>query len=335
VSNVTIKEVAEKAGVSIATVSRVLNNNYPVSDITRKKVLEAIKELNFQPNNIARSLRKNTTYLIGVVIPDSSNPFFIDIIRGVDKIISEEGYSLILADTEEDMEKEVNVLKKLSEKRVDAVILASSGSKNEYVKELLKRNIPVILIDRKIEGIETDLIVSDNYGGAYNLTKFLIENGHRDICIVNGNLEVSTAVERFEGFKAAMHDYSIPVYKEFILYGDFSEVKAYKEIKRMIQKGKLPTAIFTANNRMAEGVMVALQEERLQIPDDISLVTFEEIRNQKLIRPKLTYIKQDGYSMGQKAGELVINKLKNNSKIMPKEIIFVCTLVINESVRKV
>ena len=331
--SVTIKDVAKYAQVSIATVSRVLNNNYPVSKETREKVLNAMKDLNFKPNSIARSLKNNITHLIGVVVPDISNPFFMDIIKGIDYVVNKEDYSLILSNTDENFEKELNVLKRLSQKRVDAIILSSSNIDNDYVDELIKENIPIVLVDRKIKNTKADVVVSDNYGGAYTLTKYLIEMGHKNICIVNGNLNVSTGRERFEGFKTAMRDYNINIKNEFILNGYFGWEKAYEETKRLINQREMPTAIFAANNQMAEGVMLALKENNIDIPGDISLVTFEEIRNQKLIRPKLTCIKQNALLIGEKAGQIILEKLKNKN-IKSKEIVFVSDLIINDSVKK-
>jgi LacI family transcriptional regulator len=333
--NVTIKDVAKYAQVSIATVSRVLNDNYPVSKETKEKVLKAMNELNFKPNSIARSLKSNITHLIGVVLPDISNSFFMEIIKGIDSVVSKEEYSLILSYTDENFERELNVLKRLSQKRVDAIILASSNTDNKYVDDLIKENIPVVLIDRKIKNSNVDVIVSDDFGSSYMLTKYLIEMGHKDICIVNGNLNVSTGIERYEGFKAAMMDHNIEIKDDFILNGYYSWEKAYERVKKLItDKKKIPTAIFAANNRMAEGAMLVLKENHLKIPDDVSLVTFEEIENQKLIEPKLTCIKQNALLMGKKAGQMILERIKDK-EANPKEIVVVSDLVINGSVKKI
>ncbi|MCP2240322.1 LacI family DNA-binding transcriptional regulator [Thermoanaerobacterium thermosaccharolyticum] len=333
---ITIKDVAQKAQVSVATVSRVINNNYPVSDKTRHNVLLAINELNFQPNGIARSLKRNFTSMIGLVIPDITNPYFMSIGKGIESVVSKRGYVIILCNTDENLDKEINSLKILSEKRVDAIILTTSSEDNDHIKELINKGIPVVLVDRKIKGFNTDVVINDNFGSSYLLTKHIIQKGHRDICIVNGLLNVSTGKERFEGFKAAMEEHNIPIKSEFILNGNFNSKIAYNEVKKLLKNGYRPTAIIAANNLMAEGVMLAILEEKLSIPNDISLVAFEEIRNQELITPKVTYINQNGFLMGQKAGELVLEKINNNLnglKRHGREIILVPDLVIRDSVK--
>lgn len=194
----------------------------------------------------------------------------------------------------------------------------------------------MLLVDRRIKGVNTDVIVNDNYGSSYMLTKYLIQNGHKDICIVNGSLSVSTGYERFCGFKAAMEEFGIPIKDEFVLNGNFKAKIAYREIKKLLKSNKRPTAIVAANNLMAEGIMEALQEENLAVPDDISLVCFEKIRNQRLVKPKLTYINQNGFLMGEKAGEIVLEILENKSKDKTrkiKEVILVSDLIVKESVK--
>ncbi|RXI50495.1 LacI family transcriptional regulator [Clostridium tetani] len=312
-SKITIKEVAKRANVSTATVSRVLNNNYPVSDEARKEVLKAASELNYKPNGVARSLKKNKTNLIGIIVADISNPFFMSVARGVESVVSEE-YNLILSSTDESPDKEVKLLNMMLEKKVDGIVIASSNIDSSAIKSIIASGIKLVLIDRKVDDVTLDYIANDNFNGSFLLTESLIKKGHKDIAIVNGCLNVTTAIERFNGYRAAMNKYGLKIDKDFILQGNYSTSIAFVETRNLIRKGKLPTALLSANNSMTEGIMKALKSEKVRIPEDISLVSFGEITNQEFIEPKITCIKQNPFLMGQKAGEVILDKLNGKSK---------------------
>lgn len=333
---VTIKEVAEKANVSIATVSRVLNNNYPVSEDARLRVLEAIGELNYQPNGVARSLKSKRTHMIGIVVADITNPYFMQIAKGIESVVSNKGYNLIFCSTNENPTRELKLLRLLNEKRVDALVLASCDKDGSYVRQLIEHGTPVVLVDRKIYGLNADTIVEDNFNAAYNITNYLINKGHRKISIVNGLLNISTGLERFEGFKKALEDNNLPIYKEYILQGNFNREDSYNAVKNMIakQKDDLPTAIFAANNLMAEGAMIAIYENGLRIPEDISLVSFGDLSVPQLINPKLTLVSQNAYTIGQKAGEIALERI-HGRKDGFKEFVMVPEMHIGDSVSKI
>lgn len=330
---VTIREVAKRANVSIATVSRVLNNNYPVSEDVKIKVLEAISALNYQPNGIARSLKSKRTYMIGIVVGDITNPYFMQIVKGVESVVTTKGYNIILGSTNENPTQELKLLRLLNEKRVDAIILATCDNDGSYIKQLIEQGIPIVMVDRKIEGVNTDIIVEDNFSASYNLTNYLIKKGHKKISIVNGLLNISTGKERFEGFKRALEDNGIPIVEEYILKGNFNRENAYNSVKKMIEtlESNLPTAIFAANNLMAEGAMIAIYEKKLRIPEDISIVSFGDISIPQLVKPKLTVISQNAYAIGQKAAEIVIERISGRKKEY-KEFIMVPELQVGESV---
>lgn len=313
-SKVTIKEVAERAKVSTATVSRVLNNNYPVSDEVRNEVLKVISELNYQPNGIARSLKINKTNLIGIIVADISNPFFMGVGKGIESVVSKEGYNLIFCSTDESPEKEVRLLNMIAEKKVDGIVISPSTTNSSIIKNIMGYGIKVVLVDRKVNDINVDYIATDDFNGSFLLTESLIKKGHKDIAIINGNLDVSTAKERFDGYKAAMERYGLKIDKDFVLSGNYSTDIAFIETMKLIKKGKLPTALLSTNNSMAEGVMKAFKSEKIRIPEDISLASFGDITNQEFIEPKITCIKQKPFLMGQKAGELILDKLNDKSK---------------------
>ncbi|MDI6600641.1 MAG: LacI family DNA-binding transcriptional regulator [Thermoanaerobacteraceae bacterium] len=333
---VTIKEVAKKANVSIATVSRVLNNNYPVSEDVRLKVLEAISELNYQPNGVARSLKSKRTHMIGIVVADITNPYFMQIAKGVESVVSSKGYNLIFCSTNENPTKELKLLRLLNEKRVDAIVLATCDKDGSYIKQLIEHGTPVIMVDRKIHGLNADTIVEDNFNAAYNITNYLINKGHKKISVVNGLLSISTGKERFEGFKKALEDNGILLIEKYVLKGNFNREDAYNAVKNMIkeQREDLPTAIFAANNLMAEGAMIAIYEQGLRIPEDISIVSFGDLSVPQLIKPKLTLISQNAYVIGQKAGEIALEKI-NGEKDNYREYVMVPDLRVGESVKQV
>lgn len=335
---VTITEVAKRANVSISTVSRVLNKNYPVSDEVKERVLQAISELNYQPNAVARSLKKQKTNMIGVVVADISNPFFMQIAKGIESVVGPEKYNLIFCSTDENPSKEHALLRLLSEKRVDGIILASCNTDSSYINQLAEKNFPIILIDRKVPNCSADVIVEDNFSSAYKLTKYLIQMGHKKIGIVNGLLKVSSGAERFAGYKKALEDDDIKLRDDYVLQGNFKRLDAYNAARQLIlnNKNDLPTAMFAANNLMAEGIMVALREFDLKIPEDISLVSFGDISTPDLIDPKLTVISQNTFAIGQKAGETVLYRIQNGVESADfKEFIMVPEMSIGNSVKKI
>lgn len=224
-NNATIKDIAKELNISTATVSRVLNNSGYASDEVKKKVLETAKRLNYRPNAIARSLKKHQTNTIGIIVPDISNPFFMKVSRGIEDIVHKNGYHLIFASADENPKKEREMPQVLYEKRVDALVLATSGENEDYIKKIKSAGIPIILVDRKInnETLGLDYVVEDNIQGAYELTRYIIKHGHTRIGVVNGSLTVSTGWERFEGCKMALKENGIDLNSAYTFNGDFTK----------------------------------------------------------------------------------------------------------------
>lgn len=336
-NRVTIKEVAKIAGVSTATVSRVLNDNYPVSSDVKQKVQDIMEQLNYERNEIARSLKNNKSYMIGIVVSDILNPYFMSIAKGVESLVHSLGYNLIFCSSDENGEKELNLLKLLSERRVDAVVLASCNYEPSEINEIIKKGIKIIMVDSRIKGANADVVIEDGFSGAYSLINHVIGQGHRRIAAVNGSLNVSTGIERFEGYKAALKNNGIELNKDYIIEGNFKREDAYEEVKDMLLRNRnyLPTAIFTASNFMAEGAMIAIRELGLRIPEDISLVSFGNISVPALVQPQLTYVSQDAFAIGLKAGEILLGKLNEDDvSNLCREYVLVPQLIIGESVKK-
>ncbi|WP_040205219.1 LacI family DNA-binding transcriptional regulator [Neobacillus jeddahensis] len=330
-NNVTIKDVAKESGVSTATVSRVLSNKGYASNEIREKVLSTAKKLNYQPNALARSLKNHQTNTIGVVIPDISNPYFMKISRGIEDTVYPNGYNLIFASAEEKPKKEKELLNVLFEKRVDAIVLATSGHNEETVDRITKNGIPFILVDREIRDYEAtiDYIAEDNFKAAYELTNYLLGKGHTRIGVINGSLEVSTGLERYNGFQKAIIDYGLEEDPELIYNGNFNQEDGEKAVDRFFNSENKPTAILSFNNTMSFGALLQLSRMGYRLPKDVTMASFGEVEAAQLLKsPEIVYVSQSPYEMGVRVGEIIMNRLLNNAnepiveKFRPKLMVF-------------
>lgn len=319
----TIKDIAKASGASTATVSRVLSNTGYASKEIRAKVLEVAKRLNYQPNGIARSLKMERTNTIGIIIPDIANPYFMQISKGIEDIVQQDGYNLIFASSDENPAKEKEMLRVLLEKRVDAIVLATSDNNNESIKQLGDIGVPIILIDRKIDDDQLDLdsVVEDNFHGAYQLTDYLIKNNHHQIGVVNGSLKVSTGMERFLGYKQALKDNDIELDQDLIYKGNFIVEDGTKAVNHFLNRLSRPTAILSFNNTMTLGVILQLTRLGLDIPKDMVVASYGETEVAQLLSPPgIVYVKQSPYKMGIRAGELILERLTNKAKKPTHEV---------------
>lgn len=309
----TIKDVAEKAGVSTATVSRVLNDNYPVSKDAYEKVQKAIKETGYRINTLAKSLKMNKTFMIGMVVPDISNPYFMEIARGFEDIVSGYGYTLTFCSTDEDSKKEIKLLKALNDKRVDYVILASSLKESGPIKELMAQGLNILMVDTILPELDVDFVVEDNRRASYQLVDYALQLGHQRVGIVNGIMDISTAKDRYEGFREALTNHSVDYNEAYTVDGGYYRDIAYRNVKTMLRSNinKLPTLLYATNNQMTEGAMIAIKEMGLRIPEDISIVSFGDIILPELVDPRLTIIEQNSRAIGEKAGEILMQRLEN------------------------
>ncbi len=307
----TIYNVAERAGVSPITVSRVINNSGYVSEKTREKVMRAIEELQYVPNELARSLKGQRTHTIALVITDVTNPFFTTVARGVEDIANQNGYSVILCNTDENLDKEKFYINKFLSKRVDGAIIATASGNSQHLLRLKQRDFPFVLIDRMVEALDVDIVRGDNVRGAYELTTHLIELGHRRIALINGPCLVSSAQQRLEGFMKALQDHGLPLDESLIKESNYKRDGGYESAIELLKAPELPTAIFAANNLLAIGAIVALREHGLRVPGDISLVSFDDIELASLIYPFLTVVNQPAYTMGTLAMQLLLDRMSD------------------------
>jgi LacI family repressor for deo operon, udp, cdd, tsx, nupC, and nupG len=331
-TNIKITDVAELAGVSPATVSRVLTNNVNVSEKTKRRVNEAITQLNYKPNRLASNLRRSSSGLIMVILPDISNLFFNEVIRGFQTVARKNGYHVLLASSDNDAEEEKRLLTLVSERVVDGVILtAVSLSQNELLE--LCRNIPVVLSCRYPEGSDIPVVSIDNITAAREATQYLIGLGHRRIATITGPLQVVISRDRLKGYKQAMEMEELPVVQQYIQEGDFSVQSGSNMMMKLLAMQEPPTAVFVASDEMAVGAIKAVKECGLRVPEDISICGFDGLSLGTLVEPNLTTIHQPKYEMGVQAMELLLQLL---DKEMPerKQYVLPHRLLVRGSCRR-
>lgn len=274
---VTVRDVARAAGVSAITVSRVVNASGPVNAITRERVEKAIADLRYVPNGMAKSLKSRQTHTLALVLTDITNPFWTTVARGVEDTAAARGYHVIVCNTDEDPQKELNYINILVQRRIDGMILAPSSNNTERLDLLSRYDMPCVLIDRHVKGKKMDIVRGDNAKGGFALTRHLIGLGHRDIAIMSGPVEVSTASQRLDGYRRALAAHDIPIQPDYIKYGTFKEGSSEQIVKELLAASPRPTAIVAMNNLMCIGALRALRAEGLRVPEDIALVSFDDI----------------------------------------------------------
>ncbi len=310
----TVKDVASVANVSVATVSRVLNGNYYVSPDVENRVRAAIDALGYVQNSIARSLKMNSTHMIGYVVSDISNTYHISAARAAEDILRNEGYSMILCSTENSQERERKYLDLMIGKNVDALVLNTTGMNDEYIVNLNK-NMPIVLVNRKISSPEFtgDFVDTNGYEGCYHLTKLLLSIGHRKIYVLHGPQHLSNSQERLAGFKAAMKEYDITVDSSYPYQfaGSFSLQSGIDAIEALCTMKDKPTAIMSQNNMMTIGVLKGLKFRNISIPEELSLVSYDGIDNLDLMTVRPTIANFDTNIIGSQIATLLLERIKN------------------------
>ena len=330
---VTVKAVAQKAGVSTSTAARVLGNYGAVSDAMKEKVRNAARDLNYVPNALARSLITLQTHTIGLVVPDIRNTFFGTVARSVEQVAKNSGYRVFMCDTDGDFGLETDYLQDLFERRVDGIILASSASSG-YSHELIARSpIPVVLIDRSVKGVKLDCVRTNHEQGAYIASKHLIGLGHGRIGIVLGTGEESVHRERLSGYRYALDEAGICFDEALVKRRDWS--KGLEAVDELLQERPRPTAIFTTNNVVTVGVLSDLKRLSLRVPDNMAIVAFDDLDVGFLLESPLTAIKQNPSLIGRTSMELLLQRLERlggeEGNLPPQEVIMQPTLTVRAS----
>lgn len=312
----TIKDVANKAGVSTATVSRVLNGERVKSE-TRDKVIKAIKVLGYRPNQIARSLKTQKTHTVGFVVPDYGQ-FFMQIAKVVEDVLNGIGYSLVVCYSDENPEQEKARIRMLMEKQVDGMLVVPTSDKDDYLQDLNKKGIPVVLIDRMVKDIQADCVLVDNVNGAYQAVEHLITKGYNRIGLINGRLEVTTGEERFRGYLRVFEDYNLPIDKEIIRMGDFSMKSGYENMKALMSIENPPDAVFIANCYMTVGAMLAVNEMNIKVPGEVAIAGFDDTELTRLSNPPITAVMQPVQEIGETAAKLLYKRITGDTSDFPR-----------------
>lgn len=330
--NPTVKDVSRQAGVSTATVSRVLAGFDEVSPETRERVLQAVKDLNYQPNRNARNLRKSTTSKIGVVISDIQNPFFGSLVRGIEKITIKDDYTIILGNSDEDPLREQKLITMLLEEGVAGIILVPTNPDTDCYRPFLQSGTPLVVIDRRLPTPDLDMVLVDGFAGAALAVEHLVHLGHRHIGYVGGLPHLSVMHEREQGYLAALQNHTIPFEPAYLQTGNNRQDGGYTAVRELLALEQPPSAILIANNLMTLGGLQAIHESGLQIPGQISLVGFDDMDWAASLRPPLTVIAQPAFEMGETAASLLLERIRNPEK--PYETVMLKThLIVRASCR--
>ena len=312
---VTIDDIAKKAGVSSATISRVLNNSSYVKEETREKVLKIIEEMNYVPSAIARSLSKRETSTIGIVVPDITNSYFGEIIKGISKIAEEAELNIILFNTNNNVKSELKALEEIKKHRLKGVIMTpgfgDTKFQYEFIEAIKSINIPIVLVSADLNYITLSGVFVDDILGGYLATKSLIENGHNKIGIITGIMSSSSAVNRLSGYKRALKENSISINYEYIKEGKFKLEEAYKLTNDFLRMENPPTAIIACSNRMTLGVIKALIQQKINVPNDIAIIGFNRVELMDIVGINLSYIEDSPIALGESSIRLLLDIFKS------------------------
>lgn len=338
----TLSEIAETVGVTPMTVSRVVNRSGYVSDETRKKVMRAVKELNYRQNGLARNLRRQRTETIGLVLGDISNPYSTELARAVRETALAQNFSLFICISEHSAKEDIIAFESLANHSVDGIIVAtrSNAGGDKYLRGIVESNVPVVVIGRDFQHEDVDFVSPDNLKGGFEATQHLIDLGHERIAFLGANLKGGSSLKRLQGYLKALEAHNIEI-DERLITGrneDVSEVPGYSTeevgfegMKRLLSLPNPPTAVFARNDFTAIGAMSAINEAGLKIPEDIALVGFDDIPLAMRTSPPLTTIRQPMRLEGKIAAELLFERIQNRERTPRRERILNCDLIVRES----
>jgi LacI family transcriptional regulator len=335
--NATLKHIADKVGLSVSTVSRVLNgksDNYRISKKTQKIINKAAARLHYSPNLLARGLRLSKTHSIAYIIPDISNPFFASIAKSIEKYARRYDYSILLCDSEENTDIEKTIIRIMLERKVDGLIITPVGLELSHLAQVIKKKIPLVLLDRYFPELNVSYVTSDNVQGAFDAVSLMIENGHERIACIQGLNNTSPNNDRLKGFKDAHKKYNISYDKSLIVGDSFGEQNGYVETKLLLKKKIQPTAIFAVSNLISLGALRALEEEGYKVPDNISMVSFDDQPYSNFLSTPMTTVAQQNSQIGQIATKLLIDQIDSEVQLEPQGIFLPTRLVVRNSIKK-
>ena len=309
----SIYDVARESGVSVFTVSAVVNNKSHVRKSLREKVLQAIRKLNYRPNLLARSLAKQKTHTIGMIVPDISNPFFPVVVRGAEDAAQKHGYNLLLCNSDDSAQKEEKAIDVLLSKRVDGILLTkAAGDFSPTLQQTIREaKVPFVLVMRTYPKLTKDAVITDDYHGAYEAVSHLARAGRKNIALVSGPLKVSNAKERWQGFHDALKDKGIPSREELVIEGDYRTESGYRAGHTLFSHR--PDGIYVANHLMTVGLLKAADEMGLRCPEDFGLVSFDDYPWLGIFRPRLTTVELPKRELGTESAELLIRRISGDT----------------------
>lgn len=328
----TMKDVARLAGVSTATVSATINHSAYVSPELRGRVAEAIKQLGYAPDGVARSLKKGRTHLVGLIVADITNPYFTELVHWVEAAVQEAGYTVLLCDSDEDFDKEMHYLRIMRTYRVDGVIMAPAGQAADYDNPIFKDpGLPLVAVDRADPTLECDAVMTDNHRAAMEATNHLLDLGHRQIGSVTGPEHLFSARERLRGFREALANRQVPVDPAHVRTGNYREADAFEASRDMLLRQPRPTALFVANNHMLVGVMRAIAELGLDCPRDVSVIGIDDFPWADAFRPRMTTVRQPVREIAETAVRLLLARMSGTAPREPVRRILRASLIARDS----
>jgi len=319
IESIRIKDIAKTLNLSTSTVSRALRDSYQISDETKQLVKEYAKKHNYHPNLMAQSLKSNKSKSIGLVLCSVPNSFFAEVVSGIESIAYNRGYHIIITQSHESQEREARNLEHLSWRSVDGMIVSLSTETTDmsHLQKIHDQGIPIVFFDRVSDSIKTHQVVADNIGGAYMVTKHLIESGYRNIAQVTSSHELSTTIERIKGYCKALAEYNIPVNENYIKYcqhGGMLVDEIETAVQQLLDLKQPPDALFTASDRITIGSFAFLHKKNMRIPEQIAIAGYSNFSSPELFNPSLTTIRQPAFEMGKAAAELLIKQIESKKK---------------------
>ena len=337
-TNATLKSIANQLNISISTVSRALtgqSEKYRISKKTTQLILDTAKKLDYEPNQLARGLRLKKTNTIGIIVPDITNPFFSQIIRWIENSARENGISILISDSNDETELEKLSVDIFASRKIDGLIISPVGEESSHLIKARNKNIPIVLIDRNFKGLNLPFVGSDNYNGTKEAVEYLIANGHRRIGFLQGLTDSSVNQDRIKGYVQALKENGFAFEPDLVVGNNFGEESGYMGSKLLLNTSKNITAVFAASNLIALGAIRAIREEKLKIPEDISIISFDDQTYAEFIATPLTTVAQQSRVIGQIAyktlGDMIY--LKEDKK--DTQIQLSTRLIIRDSVRKI
>lgn len=331
----TLKDIAAEANTSVSTVSRVLNGlarKFSISRETEQRVLRAAKKLRYKPNPLARGLRLKKTLSVGLVVPDITNPFFADVTRTIQREVHEWGYSLIVCNTDDVPTIEAEHIDLLLRKHVDGLVIMPVGQDVAHLKSVVDSGVPLVFLDRCFDGIDVNSVLLDNRKGGFMATELLIQHGHRHVAIIQGRPRTYTSDERLAGYLDAMRSAGLTVNEAHIVGDDFREESGYAAMEQLLETDPRPTAIFSVSEVITLGVLKVIAENELRVPQDFSIVSFDDLAFAPVLASPLSTVAQPGEAMGKAAVKLLLEQINAEKPGEIQHIVFQPQLIVRKSV---